>query len=90
MANEIHLGDTVTGTYYDVAFTGIARAYDASGYLYVSFPVPFAHPVVCGIPRDHIALDGYQRASVRTVHRPGVAPAVELAPTHVLGGAYLV
>ena len=69
------LGDTVTGVYFGETYTGILHGFDGSNYVYVSFPVPFAHPSVNGIQRDGIALhpSSDERGAMRLVSRPAVA-----------------
>ncbi len=83
------LGDTVTGTYHDVPFTGVLHSYDGSGYAYVRFPAPLAQPVVFGEARDGIGIHPSQR-DFRVVSRPSIPPEVKVASYAAMGGCYIV
>lgn len=91
MATQLHLGDTVSGHYHDVAFTGLLHSYDGSGYLYVTFPAPLVEPVVFGMARARIALHpgGDDIQALRLVSRPETQPEVRGHSYAVLGGASL-
>jgi hypothetical protein len=73
---SLRLGDTVSGTYHGVAFTGVIKSYDGSGYLYVA---PVGELVVYGIARDTIAIcpDSEERDSLKLVSRPETIPEVK-------------
>lgn len=83
----LSLGDTVAGEYYEVPFVGVVTSFDSSGYVYVR---PIERLVVVGLERGEIALDPWQRKSLRLVRRGEITAAdVRAAPAHVLGGEYL-
>lgn len=86
-AMAIELGDTVKATYHGVDFEGVVVSFDASGYVNIKPTTPFE---LFGSMRDRVALDVYQRRTMRLVKRGNVKP--EDVAEHVagsLGGAYL-
>lgn len=84
MNTALNLGDTVTGNYHGVAFTGTVHAYDGSGYLYVK---PVGTFSVYGVVRDQLAFEprNTDRASLRVVARPEVAPELREYPYELTG-----
>ena len=89
MKQTIKLGDTVTGSYYGVAYTGTVRSYDGSGYIYI---VPTTPIVVYGVARDEIAVSpgSEERDSLKVVASPETLPAVRVYSNAAMGGASLV
>jgi hypothetical protein len=43
MSNAINLGDTVSGSYYGTAYTGVARGFSGAGTLLVTVPAEWTH-----------------------------------------------
>jgi hypothetical protein len=90
MKTTANLGDTVSGIYCGVSFTGILHSYSARGAMSVTFPAPFTPPVVFGVVRrDGIYIEVGHQGSVRTIARPVTAPAVRAHDDRILSGVCL-
>lgn len=87
MSNALRLGDTVTGNYHGVSFTGTVGGYDGSGYVYIKFASPVT---VYGVARDEVGIhpDSDERDSLRII-ASAINPDVKPMSNAAGGGATL-